>query len=155
MYPPPNVFIYRSILIYTLILCPLTAFAILLGTGTGEFGGSLYELSAVFEKNVSFIAPLLLLICIILFAVSTTLCWYYYGRVALKIIAPKGGGVLFSVLFFFVFLASLIYEIPHVLFITDTALFILSVISLSAVIKNRALLGWDKKTLDRNIEFYD
>ena len=81
-----------------------------------------------------------LLLSIILFAVSTTLCWYYYGRVALSHLIEKRGVFLYTLLYFLSFFAAILYEIPHVLFVTDTALFILTVISLSAVIKSRAHL---------------
>lgn len=133
----------------TLLICPLTAFAILLGTDTSYFGGSLFELSAIFQKSIPHGAPTLLLICIIFFAVSTTLCWYYYGKVALTYLFPKSQGYLFSFLFFLCFFLSLVWKLPYVLFITDTALFILSIISLSALIKKRALILYDGKALER------
>ena len=59
----------------------------------------------------------------------------------------KGKGYVFSALFFGFFFTALLYSIPHVLFITDTALFILSVISLSALIKSRALIRFDRQAL--------
>lgn len=124
----------------TLLLCPLTAFAILLGYDGEKFNGSVFELSAIFEKHIGEIAPHLLLYSIIFFAVSTTLCWYYYGKTALSFVSKGKFTFCYSALFFFSFYVAMQTEIPHILFITDTSLFILSVISLSAVIKNRALL---------------
>lgn len=124
----------------TLLLCPLTAFAIFLGYDGENFSGSLGELSEIFEDCMGKASSALLLYSIIFFAVSTTLCWYYYGRVSLDYISGGKGVVLYSAVFFIAFFVAVTVEIPHVLFITDTALFILSVISLSALIKNRALL---------------
>ena len=124
----------------TLLLCPLTAFAILLGYDGVKFNGSIFELSAIFENHMGEVAPKLLLYSIIFFAVSTTLCWYYYGKTALTFALKGKFAILYSALFFLSFYLAMLKEIPHTLFITDTSLFVLSVISLSAVIKNRALL---------------
>ncbi len=124
----------------TLLLCPLTAFTILLGYDGGEFNGSVFALSDIFEKHIGEIAPHLLLYSIIFFAISTTLCWYYYGKTALSFVSKGKFTFCYSTLFFFSFYIAMQAEIPHILFITDTSLFILSVISLSSVIKNRALL---------------
>lgn len=142
-----GIFGVLEVLFDTLFICPLTAFAILLGTDGDLSTSSLGELSKIFGKAISPSAPLLLFACIVFFAVSTTLCWYYYGMVALKFLLPKRKGYLFSALFFVFFFAALLYNIPHVLFITDTALFILSLISLSALIKNRALIRFDRQAL--------
>lgn len=131
----------------TLLLCPLTAFAILLGNEEEDFSGSLSELSFIFETDIGPFAAHLLLYCIVFFAISTTLCWYYYGRVALRFICGTRFSVFFSFAFFTSFFVSVLRNVPHVLFITDTALFLMSVISLSALIKNRAHLVWDENTL--------
>ena len=126
----------------TLLLCPLTSLAILVGFDGESFSGSLSELSYIFQSHVGPHAPTVLLLSIILFAVSTTLCWYYYGRVALFYLVKNRGIALYTALYFLSFFFALLYEIPHTLFITDTALFILSFISLSALIKNRAHLKY-------------
>ncbi len=133
----------------TLLLCPLTALAVLLSCEDHSFDGSLRELGAIFGDNLFLQAPFVLLMCIIFFAVSTTLCWYYYGRVALKFIFPNARCYLYSIFFFFCFLSSMLFKLPCVLFITDTALFILSVISLSALIKNRALIRYKEDALGK------
>ena len=137
-----GVFGILEVVFDTLILCPITALTILLGYEGASFGGSLSELSYIFKAHAGSLAPSLLLLSIILFATSTTLCWYYYGRVALFFLFRKRGVVLYTSLYFILFFIALLYEIPHALFITDTALFFLSVISLSALIKNRAHLGY-------------
>ena len=124
----------------TLLICPLTALTILLGYEGDSFSGSLGELSFIFERHIGSLAPGILLLSILLFALSTTLCWYYYGRVALSHLIEKRGVFLYTLLYFLSFFAAILHEIPHVLFVTDTALFILTVISLSAVIKSRAHL---------------
>lgn len=130
----------------TLLICPLTALAILLGNDGSDFGGSLTELSRIFENHIGGFAPRLLLTVIIFFAISTTLCWYYYGRVALRYLAKNRFAILYTALFFSTFFIALLISVPHALFITDTALFLLSVITLSALIKKRASLRF-KETL--------
>lgn len=125
----------------TLLLCPLTAFAILLAYDDKSFSGSVADLSNIFATNITPSASLVLTCSIISFAISTVLCWYYYGKTALGFIMRNKGYRIYSTLFFCSFFLAITMEIPYALFITDTALFLLSVISLSAVIKNRAYLN--------------
>ncbi|MBE6537108.1 MAG: hypothetical protein E7673_04060 [Ruminococcaceae bacterium] len=139
-----GIFGILEVIFDTLLLCPLTAFSILLGCDGKKFGGSLSELSKIFENHAGSIAPNLLLYSIIFFAVSTVLCWYYYGSVSLFYITRGKGKAIYSIFFFASFFTAVIKEVPHTLFITDTALFLMSVISLSAVIKNRALLRFEE-----------
>ncbi len=121
----------------TLILCPLTAFAILLGKGNHNLLGTLGELSDIFESYIGTRAPVLLLFSITSFAVSTTLCWYYYGRVSFSYLTHGKALSVFSVLFIFSFAIGLIFNIPSLIFVNDTVLFLLSVITLYTLIRQR------------------
>ena len=76
----------------TVVVCSMTAFVIII---TGEYlnynnGISGVELtSAAFESVVSFF-PYILAIVIILFALSTTLSWAYYGQKAWTFLVGEG-----------------------------------------------------------------
>lgn len=144
-----GVFGILEVVFDTLLLCPLTALAILLGSESDNFSGSLAELSEIFENRVGAFAPSLLFYSIIFFAISTTLCWYYYGKISLGFITKGKGIFIYSALFFISFFTAVLKEIPHTLFVTDTALFILSIISLSCVIKNRTLLRYEEALCEK------
>lgn len=125
----------------TLLLCPLTALVILLADYDKNFKGSLSEISDIFERYIGRGAPLMLLLAVVAFAASTTLCWYYYGKVSLSYLTGKRYASLFSTLFILSFAAGLIFRISILLYINDIILFILSAITLYTVIKNRASLS--------------
>ena len=72
----------------------------------------------------------------LLFAVSTTLCWYYYGRLSAERLFGKRALPVFGALFLISFAAGLIFDIPRLVPLTDTVLFLLTVISVSALIKS-------------------
>lgn len=138
-----GIFGISEVIFDTLLLCPLTALAILLGRDDSHFSGSLSELSSIFEKHIGRLAPDMLLTVIIFFAISTVLCWYYYGKIALRYLTGKRLAFLYTCIFFICFFVALSVTIPHALFITDTALFLLSIITLSTLIKNRASLRFE------------
>lgn len=121
----------------TLLLCPLTAFAILLGKGNRDFFGTLGELSDIFESYIGTGAPALLLFSVTSFAVSTALCWYYYGRVSFSYLTQGKALSVFSVLFISSFAIGLIFNIPSLIFANDTVLFLLSVITLYTLMRKR------------------
>ena len=125
----------------TLLLCPLTAFVILLGKDKEIFNGTMAELSIIFESHIGEKAPTLLLFSITAFAVSTALCWYYYGRVSFSYLTREKHMSIFSFLFISSFAIGLFFEIPSLIFINDTVLFFLSVITLYTLMKKRGKLS--------------
>lgn len=129
----------------TLLLCPMTAFAILLGNDNDVFYGTLTEISNIFEGYLGTAAPFLLLFSIAAFAVSTVLCWYYYGKTSYSYITNKRFSLIFSFLFLTSFGIGLIFAIPNIIFITDTILFLMSVITLYTILKKRKYLFLAKK----------
>ncbi|MBQ3016504.1 MAG: alanine:cation symporter family protein [Clostridia bacterium] len=134
----------------TLLLCPLTAFAILLGTDIDSFNGTLGELSTIFEGYIGRLASTLLTFSVTAFAISTVLCWYYYGRVSFSYLTRGKSMSIFSFLFISSFAVGLFFEIPSLIFINDTVLFFLSVITLYTLMRKRRkiselIIGNDKK----------
>lgn len=121
----------------TLFLCPLTAFTILLTSSLDNFNGTLTEISKIFETHLGKNASVFLIFSVICFAVSTVFCWYYYGKVSFEYIFKRKLKNVYSLCFFITFSVGLIYSVPNVIFITDTLLFFLSLISIGTVIKNK------------------
>lgn len=119
----------------TLFLCPLTGFAILLGSD-GIFTGTLSEISDIFVFYIGDGAKYLLLFSVTAFAISTVLCWYYYGRTSFAYVTKKRFTPIFSILFILSFGFALYVKTPSLIFINDTILFFLSVITVNAIIKN-------------------
>ncbi len=132
-----GIFGILEVIFDTLLLCPLTALAILLGANNQFFSGTTAEISAIFENYIGPFAPILLFFSITAFAVSTVLCWYYYGRVSYSYITRKRHVWLFSLIFMISLAIGLTFEIPKLIFINDTILFSMSAITLYTIILNR------------------
>ncbi len=120
----------------TVVLCMLTAFATLVSTSSVEglsgVGIIILGIGSVFGK----ISEYLLFVCIFAFAYSTVVCWYYYGRCASSYLFCGRCGRLYSLFFLAsVFLGAHI-DSRSLITATDIILLFLSLISLSAVIKN-------------------
>ncbi|MBR2651051.1 MAG: sodium:alanine symporter family protein, partial [Clostridia bacterium] len=120
----------------TAVLCTLTAFTILLGFPQYAQGVDITVLSGIFDDYCGRIGSQALLASVLLFAVSTTLCWYYYGRLSAERLFGKRALPIFGALFLISFAAGLIFDIPRLVPLTDTVLFLLTVISVSALIKS-------------------
>ena len=130
-----GIFGILEVLFDTLFLCALTGFTLLLGTD-GELSGGMSLLCNIFSSNIGKGANYALLFSVIAFALSTVICWYYYGKICLRYIFGNRGKLLFFIIFILSFSLGLYKEFHGLIFITDTLLFFLSVISVAAVIKN-------------------
>lgn len=71
----------------TVLLCPLTALALLTSTGVGE--GGMKDVSAAFQSCLGKAAPALLAVCISMFALSTVICWAHYGIESIGFLSAK------------------------------------------------------------------
>jgi AGCS family alanine or glycine:cation symporter len=124
-----------EVLFDTVFLCALTGFTVLLGAD-GELSGGMSLLCKIFASEIGNGANHVLLFSVIAFAMSTVLCWYYYGKICLGYLFGNRGRALFFIIFILSFSVGLYREFPGLIFIADTLLFFLSVISVLAVIKN-------------------
>lgn len=121
----------------TLLLCPMTAFAILLGT---EEGGEIsYGISAicdVLRGSGGNLSVSLLFISTAAFAIATIFCWYYYGEVCIKELLPKWGKYLYFPLFILLSALGLFFSSSFIIAATDVLLFIMTAITSAVLIKN-------------------
>ena len=82
-------------------------------------------------SRFSFIVPLL----IFLFAISTVICWFYYGKKCLIYLAGRAGGLYLLIFSSSVFLGALV-GVGAVVYLCDLLLLILSLITLFTLKKN-------------------
>ncbi len=119
----------------TVVLCMLTAIAVLVALPSPEIYSSGFEIvKASLSCLGSFSAPALSA-SVFAFAFSTVICWYYYGLCALSYLTERGKKVFAFLFIASAFLGSLTPSSPLIVF-SDYLLFFLSIISLSALIKN-------------------
>jgi len=119
----------------TVILCPLTAFAILLSLDSSSITKSGAETVKNALSTLGAISSPLLFACIALFAYSTVICWFYYGRVALGYLKVGHTG-LFTLIFLLSLVCGTIIETGYLIYASDAILFSLCVISLFAISKS-------------------
>lgn len=132
-----------EVLFDTVFLCTLTGVTLLLGRAEspeGERGIGL--LSGIFRSTVGESGSVILLASVVCFAVSTVLCWYYYGRICadrLFVRAPRMAK-LFAPAFFASFLLGLTVSLRALIPLTDAVLLCLTVLTAAALVKNRSKL---------------
>ncbi len=124
-----------EVLFDTVILCPLTAFAILL-SGI-DFNGIVPAAAIILGfKSRIFFGDILLFICILFFALSTILCWYYYGSFCCEDLFGKRVRGIFAVLFILSCIVGLFFSTSGLISISDTILFLMTLITLITLFKN-------------------
>jgi AGCS family alanine or glycine:cation symporter len=125
-----------EILFDTVILCMLTAFSILLSVeNPSAYQSGIDLLSAAFFSALGKSYRIPLFVSVFLFALSTAVCWYEYGRCALRFLGQHGGALFFTL---YVCAALLGAHLGSMTLIPlcDTLLFFLTVIALPPLLKN-------------------
>lgn len=127
-----------EILFDTVVLCMLTAFAVLLSVeDITAYEGASALLCAAFTSALGRWALIPLSLSIFLFALSTAVCWYEYGRSALAYLGIKGGASYF--LLYILFAAALSFlGSMRLIPLCDTVLFFLALIALPTLVKSKA-----------------
>ncbi len=118
----------------TLILCPLTAFTILLG-GMNPSDG-LSGISKLFYEYIGPASDILLPISVMAFALSTVFCWYYYGEVCLKYLSLEYFKIPYLLLSVSTLAISMLIDTDIGIVISDTVLLFLCIITLLTLFKN-------------------
>ncbi len=127
-----------EILFDTVILCMLTAFAILLSVeDLGAYKSGMDILRAAFGGVLGegYVLPLLL--SVFLFAVGGAVCWYEYGRCALTSLRVPCGALYTAVYLAFSLCGAYLGSMALIP-ICDAFLFFLAMIALPTLIKNSA-----------------
>ena len=121
----------------TSLLCMLTGFAVLSSLDNEPYGAGGMEivLSAV-RSSVGRGGECAVILLVFAFAYSTVICWYYYGRECFEyLFKDRGGAVFTSVYILFSFIGFIVSE-STLIRLTDTILFLMSLLTVSALIKN-------------------
>ncbi len=127
-----------EILFDTVILCMLTAFTILLSVkDLYSYESGMDILSAAFGSALGDWYRWPLLLSVFLFAVSSAVCWYEYGRCALTSLGCKSGVLYFLVYLGFSVLGARLGTMTLIP-LCDAFLFFLALIALPTLIKNSA-----------------
>ena len=125
-----------EILFDTVILCMLTAFSILLSVeDLSACQSGMDLLSAAFSSALGKGYRIPLFASVFLFALSTAVCWYEYGRCALRFLGRHGEAMFFA---FYVCAALFGARFGSMALIPlcDTLLFFLTAIALPPLLKN-------------------
>lgn len=125
-----------EVLFDTVILCTLTALAILTSVSDPSVYSTGVDLvfaaiGGVFGK----ISSALLVTCICAFAFSTAVCWYYYGLKCVNFVFCRGKE-LFSVIFFIAITFGAILDESVLVTASDYLLLILTVLTTAALMKS-------------------
>lgn len=121
----------------TALLCTLTALSILLSVECPEsYDSGMGLVLAAIESVFSGVGGELLFFCVLAFAYSTVICWYYYGRECSRYLLGQRSSLPYSFLFLASILAGSFLETVVLIRSVDMLLLILSFISLSALLKN-------------------
>lgn len=119
----------------TTVLCMLTAFVVLLSVeDISAFSSPMSLVFSAFCASLGEFSGYLLLFSVFMFAFSTVICWYYYGRICAAEIAPA-----LEPLFTPIFIGFLLFseKIPTLLLISsiDLMLLFMSLITLLSIVK--------------------
>ena len=119
----------------SVILCMLTGFAILLSVDNiSAFSTPMSLVSAAFSSSLGNFSVYILLILVFAFAYATLICWYFYGIECSGLYFPKIKPIYPFLFLFFVLISRLINS-KTVLYVTDFLLLLMTVMTLSAIIK--------------------
>ena len=123
-----------EVLFDTVLLCSLTAFTILLGRDESfrDFG----DLCDIFTAYAGRHAALVLFLLTAAFAISTILCWFYYGRVCFRGILGRVPELLYFTTFLSFSLFGLFIPSEVFIRISDLILFFMTLIVSAVIIKN-------------------
>ncbi len=120
----------------TVILCPLTALAILVTVpDPASYKSGMSLVLASIGATLGGTSAYLVLICMVAFAFSTVICWYCYGSRCLSFLGIRGG--IPYMLVYLVSTLSGVFVTDRVLItVTDHVLLLLTVLTVLAIIKN-------------------
>lgn len=121
----------------TVVICPLTALVILLSVGDTSIYESPMELVySAFVSSLGGWSGVLLLLSVFTFAYSTAVCWFSYGSECTEYILGRKTPLFIPVFAIFLIFGGLI-KASVIIALTDTVILILSLITLTAIIKKR------------------
>ena len=120
----------------TTLLCMLTGFAILVsGVDISQHKTPMSLVNSAFSSSIGSFSGYVLLFCIFCFAYSTIICWYFYGLECSRSYFTKIK-TIYSIFFLIFIFLSIFLSSTLLLFLTDSILFMMAILTLSAIMKN-------------------
>lgn len=124
-----------EVLFDTVILCPMTALAILSSVSDiGVFSSGAELVVSAFQSSLGTISSVTVAICILLFAFSTVACWFYYGRVCAHHLHFSQN--LYTAIFMFSLIFGCMLGELLIVSFCDVLLLFLTLLTGAALIKN-------------------
>ena len=130
-----------EILFDTNLLCILTGFVVLLAGAPKASDTPMSLVFRSFSASIGQLSLFPLLFCIFLFAHSTVICWYYYGRRSLAYLGAEKLAFPFSLIFLFFIIMPTFSSGYFAVFTADLLLFLMSLISLSCLAINSGIIA--------------
>ena len=119
----------------SIVLCMLTGFAILLSVDNiSAFYTPMSLVSAAFSASLGSFSVYILFGLVFAFAYSTLICWYFYGIEYSSLYFPKIK-LFYPFLFLLFILVSRFLNTKAILYVIDSLLLIMTVMTLSAIVK--------------------
>lgn len=119
----------------SIVLCMLTGFAILLSVDNiSAFYTPMSLVSAAFSASLGSFSVYILFGLVFAFAYSTLICWYFYGIEYSSLYFPKIK-LFYPFLFLLFIVVSRFLNTKAILYVTDSLLLIMTVMTLSAIVK--------------------
>lgn len=121
----------------TALLCMLTAFAVLTSTPDPSlFDSGMALILTSVSSTLGFRFGILIFVCVLLFAYSTIVCWYYYGMECFTFLFSPGRRWLFLPIYLFFVAYGAFADNRMLVAITDGLMLILAFLTSLALIKN-------------------
>ena len=121
----------------TSLLCMLTAYAVLLSVpDTSAYSGGMSLILASLDGSIGRASPTLVLICVLAFAYSTVVCWYYYGQECIRQLTGRAGNFYYVIAFVSALAIGTFLEEQWLVILSDVLLLILTALTLPTLIKN-------------------
>ena len=125
-----------EVLFDTVVLCMLTAIAILVAVDDpSAYHTPMSLVFAAFSLSLGKWSGGLLICCVFAFAYSTVICWYYYGISCYDFLLGGRLRVIYSLVFFIFVGVGAFIDNRLLLSATDLLLLLMSLMTLSAVLK--------------------
>lgn len=120
----------------TVILCGLTALALLCSSADpAGFSTPMAYVFSAFNTSLGMLAGPILICSVFIFGYSTMICWYYYGSSCMGYIFGKKTNA-FTPAFLVSAVCGALLGAGKLLAMTDTVIFLMALITLSAVVKS-------------------
>ena len=120
----------------SLLLCPLTALAILCAVpDVSAYTTPMSLVSAAFSLTLGEWSVWLLFLAVAVFAYSTVICWYYYGSECMRYLFGNRSVWVFLALFFVFLILGAVASLPYLLFPTDLILLFMCILTSAAILR--------------------